>query len=64
MIILVIQITFICINCTWKQGKIPDQWHVITWQQYHDYCNSFAKSLIFLGVGKFKIVNILGFNSV
>ena len=34
-----------------------------TWKDYYNDCCKFAKSLIFLKSEKFKIVNILGFNS-
>eukprot|EP01041_Mallomonas_annulata_P013795 gene13795-29328_t len=44
-------------------GEIPREWKFWTWKQYWDDCKLFAKSLIHLGVGKFKVVNILGFNS-
>ena len=45
-------------------GVIPDHWQVWTWNDYFRDCRSFAKSLIHLDVKAFRIVNILGFNSV
>ena len=44
-------------------GKVPDDWKVWTWQQYWDDCIKFAKSLVFLNVNAFKVINIIGFNS-
>ena len=45
-------------------GVVPEDWKVWTWNDYHHDCRSFAKSLIHLGVRPFRIINILGFNSV
>jgi long-subunit acyl-CoA synthetase (AMP-forming) len=45
--------------------KAFGEWnYVFTWEEYWEKCCKFAKSLIFLGVNKYKIVNILGFNAV
>jgi long-chain-fatty-acid--CoA ligase ACSBG len=38
-------------------------WQTWTWQEYHDEVCAFAKSLIHLGVERFGVVNIIGFNS-
>lgn len=45
-------------------GIIPEQWKFWTWKEYHDDCVRFAKTLVHLGVSKWHVVNILGFNSV
>ena len=45
-------------------GVIPEDWKVWTWNDYYRDCSRFAKSLIHLGVRPFRIINILGFNSV
>jgi len=45
-------------------GKVPDQWKFWTWKEYRDDCMRFAKTLVHLGVDKYTVVNILGFNSV
>lgn len=45
-------------------GKVPEQWKFWSWKQYRDDCVRFAKTLLHLGVDKWNVVNILGFNSV
>ncbi len=45
-------------------GKLPSDWKYWTWTQYYNESKMFAKSLIHLKVDVFKIINILGFNSV
>ena len=45
-------------------GVVPDKWKFWTWKEYHDDCIKFAKTLLHLGVDKWNVVNILGFNSV
>jgi len=42
---------------------VPSEWTFWTWDSYYNDCMRFAKTLIHLGADKFKIVNILGFNS-
>jgi long-chain-fatty-acid--CoA ligase ACSBG len=46
-------------------GKLPAEGFNFTWtwKEYYADCCKFAKTLIHLNVGAFKIVNILGFNS-
>lgn len=44
-------------------GVIPSEWQYWTWKQYWDDCVSFAKSLLYLKVSEFGVVNIIGFNS-
>mmetsp|Transcript_27277 Transcript_27277/g.27510 ORF Transcript_27277/g.27510 Transcript_27277/m.27510 type:complete len:663 (-) Transcript_27277:375-2363(-) len=44
-------------------GVIPTDWKMWTWTEYLTDCKKFAKALVHLEVGSFKIVNILGFNS-
>lgn len=44
-------------------GEVPAQWKFWTYRQYYDDCTNFAKTLIFLNVSKYKIINIIGFNS-
>lgn len=44
-------------------GEVPRNWRVWSWQQYWDDCRSFAKAMMKLGIGCYKVVNILGFNS-
>lgn len=44
-------------------GVVPKEWKTWTWNEYWRDCRSYAKSLVFLGVEKFQIINILGFNS-
>ena len=46
------------------KGVVPAEWKIWTWNDYWKDCRAFAKTLISLGVEKFRIVNILGFNSV
>jgi len=46
-----------------ETSSIPKSWEVWTWQMYWDDCKKFAKTLVFLQVEKFRVVNILGFNS-
>lgn len=36
----------------------------LSWKEYIGKCDSFAKSLIALGVVRHKIINIIGFNHV
>ena len=43
---------------------MPKDWKTWTWNEYYQDCRSYAKSLVFLQVDKFQIINILGFNSV
>lgn len=38
-------------------------WQTLTWQEYHDEVCAFAKALIHIGVERFGVVNIIGFNS-
>jgi long-subunit acyl-CoA synthetase (AMP-forming) len=45
-------------------GKVPDDWKVWTWSEYYADCKKFAKTLVSLDIRTFKIINILGFNSV
>ena len=40
------------------------EWTYWTYNRYWDESMMFAKSLVQMNVGNFKIVNILGFNSV
>lgn len=35
-----------------------------TWKKYWDDCFAFAKTLVHLKVGAYKVINIIGFNSV
>jgi long-chain-fatty-acid--CoA ligase ACSBG len=44
-------------------GKVPDAWKFWTWKEYHNDCRRFAKTLLHLGLEKWAVVNILGFNS-
>lgn len=44
-------------------GRLPEEYSTITYNQYWNECMRFAKSLVHLEVAAFKIVNILGFNS-
>ncbi len=46
------------------QGKVPEEWKVWTWNEFYHDARAFGKTLIHLEVAPFKIVNILGFNSV
>eukprot|EP00428_Durinskia_dybowskii_P074389 CAMPEP_0170405002 /NCGR_PEP_ID=MMETSP0117_2-20130122/26943_1 /TAXON_ID=400756 /ORGANISM="Durinskia baltica, Strain CSIRO CS-38" /LENGTH=656 /DNA_ID=CAMNT_0010662077 /DNA_START=51 /DNA_END=2018 /DNA_ORIENTATION=+ len=49
-----------------SQTKVDGEltpWKFWTWTDYYNDCMSFAKSLVFLKVDKFKIINILGFNA-
>lgn len=46
------------------QGKLDETFTEMNYQQYWQECMYFAKALVQLNVGAFKIVNILGFNSV
>lgn len=43
--------------------KRCDKWKSWTWSEYYSDCQRFAKSLMHLMVDRFKIVNIIGFNS-
>lgn len=45
-------------------GKVPKDWQIWTWSDYWNDSRKFAKALISLGVDKFGVVNIMGFNSV
>ena len=45
-------------------GVLPNDFTSLTWDEYYKNCCMFAKSLIHFKVDTFKIVNILGFNSV
>ena len=45
-------------------GELTGQWKTWTWQDYWNDSISFAKSLIALNINIFKIINIIGFNSV
>jgi hypothetical protein len=45
-------------------GELTGQWKTWTWQDYWNDSISFAKSLIALNINMFKIINIIGFNSV
>mmetsp|Transcript_12970 Transcript_12970/g.12588 ORF Transcript_12970/g.12588 Transcript_12970/m.12588 type:complete len:354 (+) Transcript_12970:83-1144(+) len=45
------------------KGQIPKDWQIWTWSEYYNDCRKFAKTLITLKVEKFRIVNIMGFNS-
>ena len=45
-------------------GKVPDAWKFWTWSDYRADCIKFAKTLLHLGVDRWNVVNILGFNSV
>jgi long-subunit acyl-CoA synthetase (AMP-forming) len=47
-----------------QEGKIPKEWQIWTWSDYWNDCRKFAKALVSLGVDKFGVVNIMGFNSV
>ena len=42
---------------------MTENWKYWTFQQYWDECVVFAKALVHLKVDRFKIINILGFNS-
>ena len=44
-------------------GVITTDWKYWTYKQYWDDCVKFAKTLVHLKVERFKVVNILGFNS-
>eukprot|EP01038_Epipyxis_sp_PR26KG_P016834 gene16834-23050_t len=44
-------------------GKVPSDWKYWTYRQYWDDCMKFARTLVYLKVGQFQVVNILGFNS-
>jgi long-chain-fatty-acid--CoA ligase ACSBG len=44
-------------------GTLPEEYTVISYDQYWQECMNFAKTLVHLNVATFKIVNILGFNS-
>lgn len=46
------------------QGILPAEYTQMNYSQYWTECMKFAKSLVHLNVDPFKIVNILGFNSV
>eukprot|EP01031_Cornospumella_fuschlensis_P005952 gene5952-7401_t len=46
-----------------ENGRLPDEFSVITYREYWAYCMQFAKALVKLDVACFKITNILGFNS-
>ena len=46
------------------QGKIPEYWQYWTWREYWNDCIKFAKSLAYLKVESYHIINILGFNAV
>ena len=43
--------------------QVPDQWRFWSWAEYHAECTKFAKTLLHLKCGAFRVVNILGFNS-
>jgi len=43
---------------------LSENWKFWTWRQYWDESMMFAKTLVKLKVANFRIVNILGFNSV
>ena len=51
-------------RCNNQDGAFPRTWQTWTWTQYYDDCVKFAKSLLFLKVASFRIINIIGFNSV
>ena len=63
LMMLLIIFYIIYFTCNIK-GHIPDQWKVWTWKEYWDDCYSFAKSMCFMEISPFKIINIIGFNSV
>mmetsp|Transcript_19222 Transcript_19222/g.32520 ORF Transcript_19222/g.32520 Transcript_19222/m.32520 type:complete len:659 (-) Transcript_19222:312-2288(-) len=44
-------------------GVLSEDFKMWTWKDYYNDCEKFAKALVYLKVEKFKIVNILGFNS-
>ncbi|CAM9492674.1 unnamed protein product [Phaeothamnion confervicola] len=44
-----------------KPGE--EEWTHLTWQEYHDQCVAFAKSLMQLGFAPSRCINVLGFNS-
>jgi len=44
-------------------NALPEEWSVITFQEYWDQCFQFAKTLVSLGFSRHRCVNILGFNS-
>jgi long-chain-fatty-acid--CoA ligase ACSBG len=46
-----------------KSNKSVGDWRFWTYKDYWAQCMRFAKSLVFLKIESFKIVNILGFNS-
>ena len=41
----------------------PSEWKFWTWNQYWDDCSKFAKTLMYLKVDAFNVINIIGFNS-
>lgn len=41
----------------------PTEWQYWTYTDYYKDCLAFAKSLLSLNVGRYKIINIIGFNS-
>ena len=43
---------------------MPKEWQIWTWSDYWNDSRKFAKALVSLGVDKFGVVNIMGFNSV
>ena len=53
------------LHIDWYQdGPVPETWKMWTWQDYYNDCMKFAQALISLNVDKYKIITILGFNSV
>lgn len=51
-------------NNLFRKGQLPKEFTIIDYQQYWNFCMQFAKSLIKLDVQAFRVINILGFNSV
>ena len=47
-----------------KVNGVMGDWKYWTWQDYWNDCFRFAKTLVHLNVDMFKIINIIGFNSV